>query len=107
MLSCDNLRDNGHVARAAVIGLAQRQDAALAAWIEQQVTFPCTMVDRIVPAVTEETQREITGLLGIADPCGVACEPFRQWVIEDNFVAGRPDWQRVGAQFVPDVAPTS
>lgn len=105
VLSCDNLRDNGHVARAAVIGLAQRQDAALAAWIDQQVTFPCTMVDRIVPAVTEETQREITGLLGIADPCGVACEPFRQWVIEDNFVAGRPDWQRVGAQFVPDVAP--
>jgi fructuronate reductase len=63
------------------------------------------MVDRIVPAVTDETHQEIRDLLGVADPCGVACEPFRQWVIEDDFVNGRPDWDRVGAQFVADVAP--
>lgn len=105
VLSCDNLRENGHVARAVVTGLAQQRDPDLAAWIDEHVTFPCTMVDRIVPAVTEETQQEIAQLLGTEDPCGVACEPFRQWVIEDNFVAGRPDWQRVGAQFVTDVAP--
>lgn len=105
VLSCDNLRDNGHVARAAVLGLAQLRDPALAAWIDANVTFPSTMVDRIVPAVTPETEQEIAALLGVADPCGVACEPFRQWVIEDNFVNGRPDWDRVGAQFVNDVAP--
>ncbi|ALV92345.1 MULTISPECIES: fructuronate reductase [Pantoea] len=105
VLSCDNLRDNGHVARAAVVGLAQLRDPSLAQWIAANVTFPSCMVDRIVPAVTEETQQEISALLGVNDPCGVACEPFRQWVIEDNFVNGRPDWDRVGAQFVTDVAP--
>lgn len=105
VLSCDNLRDNGHVARAAVLGLAQLRDPALAAWIDANVTFPSTMVDRIVPAVTPETEQEIAELLGVEDPCGVACEPFRQWVVEDNFVNGRPDWDRVGAQFVTDVAP--
>ncbi|ORM64302.1 fructuronate reductase [Pantoea rodasii] len=105
VLSCDNLRDNGHVARAAVVGLAQLRDAQLAKWIGENVTFPSSMVDRIVPAVTDETRQEICDLLGVADPCGVACEPFRQWVIEDNFVNGRPDWDHVGAQFVADVAP--
>ena len=105
VLSCDNLRDNGHVARAAVLGLARLRNAALADWIEANVTFPGTMVDRIVPALTPETQQEIATLLGVDDPCGIACEPFRQWVIEDNFVNGRPDWDRVGAQFVTDVAP--
>ncbi|EHD21864.1 MULTISPECIES: fructuronate reductase [Brenneria] len=105
VLSCDNLRDNGHVARAAVLGLALQRDAALAQWIASQVTFPCTMVDRIVPAATEESLQEIAALLGAYDPCAIACEPFRQWVIEDNFVNGRPDWDLVGAQFVEDVAP--
>lgn len=54
------------------------------------------MVDRIVPAVTTATLAQIEQQLGMADPVGVACEPFRQWVIEDNFVAGRPAWEKVG-----------
>ena len=61
------------------------------------------MVDRIVPAATPETLQEIADQLGVYDPCAIACEPFRQWVIEDNFVNGRPDWDKVGAQFVADV----
>lgn len=105
VLSCDNLRNNGQVARSAVVGLAQQRDPALAAWIAECVTFPSCMVDRIVPAVTDQTQQEIAALLGVNDPCGVACEPFSQWVIEDHFINGRPDWDRVGAQFVADVAP--
>ncbi|MBC8944184.1 D-mannonate oxidoreductase [Xenorhabdus indica] len=105
ILSCDNVRENGHVAREAVLGLARLQDKKLAQWIEKQVTFPCTMVDRIVPAATPETLTEIAQQLGVEDPCAIACEPFRQWVIEDNFVNGRPDWDRAGAQFVDDVAP--
>lgn len=105
VLSCDNLRENGHVARTAVLGFAEALDPALAAWIKQHVSFPCTMVDRIVPAVTAESQQEIAALLGVNDPCALACEPFRQWVIEDNFVSGRPEWDRVGVQFVTDVAP--
>lgn len=105
VLSCDNVRDNGHVAKAAVLGFASVRDADLAEWIEQHVTFPCTMVDRIVPAATPESLALIAEQLGVYDPCAIACEPFRQWVIEDNFVNGRPDWDRAGAQFVDDVMP--
>ncbi|WP_318462206.1 fructuronate reductase [Photobacterium leiognathi] len=105
VMSCDNVQENGHVARAAVLDFANLVDVELASWIEANVTFPCTMVDRIVPAATEETLTEIAQLVGVEDPCGIACEPFRQWVIEDNFVAGRPDWNVAGAEFVSDVVP--
>ncbi|MGR5452660.1 fructuronate reductase [Vibrio rotiferianus] len=105
VMSCDNVQENGHVAKAAVLEFAQLLDPELRDWIETNVTFPCTMVDRIVPAATEETLTEIAELLGCEDPCGIACEPFRQWVIEDNFVAGRPDWNVAGAEFVADVVP--
>ena len=105
VMSCDNVRENGHVAKVAVLGLAQARDPALAAWIEAHATFPCTMVDRIVPAATPETLQEIADQLGVYDPCAIACEPFRQWVIEDSFVNGRPEWDKVGAQFVEDVVP--
>ncbi len=105
VMSCDNVRENGHVAKVAVLGLAQARDPLLAAWIEAHATFPCTMVDRIVPAATPETLQEIADQLGVYDPCAIACEPFRQWVIEDSFVSGRPAWDKVGAQFVEDVVP--
>ncbi|MGY3570251.1 fructuronate reductase [Vibrio paucivorans] len=105
VMSCDNVQENGHVAKSAILEFAKLLDAELGTWIEANVTFPCTMVDRIVPAATEETLNEITELLGVQDPCGIACEPFRQWVIEDNFVAGRPDWNIAGAEFVADVVP--
>ncbi|STJ16399.1 D-mannonate oxidoreductase, NAD-binding [Escherichia coli] len=59
VMSCDNVRENGHVAKVAVLGLAQARDPQLAAWIEENVTFPCTMVDRIVPAATPETLQEM------------------------------------------------
>jgi fructuronate reductase len=105
ILSCDNVPENGHVARRAILGYANLLDQQLAGWIESHVSFPCTMVDRIVPAATPETLMAIGELLGVADPCGIATEPFRQWVIEDNFVAGRPCWEKVGAQLVKDVIP--
>ena len=105
VMSCDNVQGNGHVAKAAILEFTQLLDTKLATWIEQNVTFPCTMVDRIVPAATEQTLSEITNLIGVEDPCGIACEPFRQWVIEDNFVAGRPEWDIAGAEFVDDVVP--
>ncbi|WP_369790205.1 mannitol dehydrogenase family protein [Rouxiella sp. WC2420] len=106
ILSCDNIPENGHVVKNAILGLAQAKDPALASWIHEAVTFPSTMVDRIVPALTEEFEAEITESLGgISDPCGIAAEPFIQWVIEDNFVAGRPAWEIAGAQLVDDVLP--
>ncbi|USD67832.1 fructuronate reductase [Vibrio sp. SCSIO 43136] len=106
VMSCDNVQENGHVARAAVLDFAMLVDQELAGWIEANVTFPCTMVDRIVPAATQETLSQIEALVGVEEPCGIACEPFRQWVIEDNFVNGRPDWDVIdGATFVEDVVP--
>lgn len=105
VLSCDNIPENGHLVKNAVLGLAQARSPELAAWIEQRVTFPSTMVDRIVPAATQETLQQITEILGVSDPCAIACEPFIQWVVEDNFVAGRPAWDKVGAQLVDNVIP--
>ncbi|WP_058909976.1 mannitol dehydrogenase family protein [Entomohabitans teleogrylli] len=105
VMSCDNMPENGHVTRNVVTAYAAALDAALAQWISDNVTFPSTMVDRIVPAVTPETLERIEQLTGVRDPAGVACEPFRQWVIEDNFVAGRPAWEKAGAELVQDVLP--
>ena len=105
VMSCDNMPENGHVTRNVVLAYARALDADLAEWIAQNVTFPSTMVDRIVPAVTTETLDKIEQLTGVRDPAGVACEPFRQWVIEDNFVAGRPAWEKAGAELVSDVVP--
>lgn len=105
-LSCDNIPENGLVLKKAILGLAKVRDQKLADWIETHTTFPCTMVDRIVPAATSGTLNEIQTILGgMTDPCGIACEPFIQWVIEDNFVTNRPNWNEVGAEFVKDVVP--
>ena len=105
MLSCDNIPDNGHVVKNAVLGMAQKRSAGLSEWIDSHVSFPGTMVDRIVPAATEASLAEITDALGVEDPCAISCEPFIQWVVEDNFVAGRPEWEVAGVQMVQDVLP--
>lgn len=106
LLSCDNIPENGHVLRRAVLDLAQARDPALADWIATAATFPCTMVDRIVPAATPATLDEIAAALGgVRDECAIACEPFIQWVVEDNFTAGRPAWEQAGVQLVSDVLP--
>ena len=105
VLSCDNIPDNGHVVKNAVLGMAQQRSAELAQWIGEQVSFPGTMVDRIVPAATDASLAEIAEVLGVDDPCAISCEPFIQWVIEDNFVAGRPEWEAAGVQMVDDVLP--
>ena len=104
-LSCDNIQHNGTVLRDAVLALAGLRDPALAEWIEQHGSFPSTMVDRITP-VTADT--DVAGLVeryGIVDRWPVFSETFKQFVIEDRFLAGRPAWEEVGAQFVDDVAP--
>lgn len=105
VLSCDNIPDNGHVVKNAVLGMAGKRSAELAGWIEAHVSFPGTMVDRIVPAATDASLAEITQELGVEDPCAISCEPFIQWVVEDNFVAGRPEWEVAGVQMVEDVLP--
>ena len=102
VMSCDNLPGNGHVAQAAVCGLARLSDPALADWIKANVAFPNGMVDRITPA-TGPRERAMAEAFGLSDPVPVTCEPFRQWVLEDNFPAGRPALEAVGVTFTPHV----
>ncbi len=100
--SCDNLQGNGDVLRDTLLGLARLQDPDLADWIASRCTFPNAMVDCIVPA-TGPAERELVREFGIDDAAPVTHENFRQWVIEDRFCAGRPDWDRAGATFTDDV----
>lgn len=104
-LSCDNLAGNGHLLRRLVLDFAAHRDPELAEWIAETVPFPSTMVDRITPASTPATLADARRLTGIEDSLAVETEPFLQWVIEDNFAQGRPDWDRAGALFVQDVTP--
>ena len=104
LLSCDNLADNGHQLRR-LLGEYLAGEAGLAAWVEAHCTFPCSMVDRIVPATTDADRAEIEARLGLRDEGVVLTEPFSQWVIEDAFAGPRPVWERHGAQIVRDVAP--
>lgn len=100
--SCDNLLGNGHVLRQTVVSLARLSDPELADWIETHCTFPNAMVDCIVPA-TGPKELELVKEFGIEDMVPVTHENFRQWVIEDNFCAGRPDWDKAGATFSDNV----
>jgi fructuronate reductase len=105
VLCCDNLPSNGKVVRRLVVEFARLRDAALASFIEEKVPFPSTMVDRITPASTEKTYADAARLTGFEDRAAVETEPFVQWIVEDDFVSGRPDWETAGAIFVEDVAP--
>ncbi|RQW64586.1 mannitol dehydrogenase family protein [Vibrio viridaestus] len=105
VMSCDNLSNNGKVLKAAITKYALLVDPSLADWIESEVRFPCTMVDRIVPAPNETTFEDIRQYSGVYDPCSVSSESFKQWVIEESFSKDRPQWESVGAQLVKDVKP--
>lgn len=104
VLSLDNLPENGQLAKSAVCELARAVDPALADWIEYQATFPSTMVDRIVPATTADVVEKVREMTGFEDQAAVQHEPFRQWVVEDNFINGdHPDFAAAGALLVSDV----
>ncbi|HEX2914437.1 MAG TPA: mannitol dehydrogenase family protein [Chloroflexia bacterium] len=105
VLSCDNLQGNGKIAKTAILSFARLQSETLAAWIEANVAFPNGMVDRITPQTTEADRLYVAQAFGIEDAWPVMTEPFRQWVLEDNFCNGRPPFEEVGVQLVSDVHP--
>lgn len=104
VMSCDNLPENGHVCSQTLIGLAQLSDHAFAQWVREHVAFPNSMVDCITPATSDRERDLVRDQFGIIDAVPVVCEPFRQWVLEDNFPQGRPALEQVGAEFVSDVS---
>jgi fructuronate reductase len=105
LISCDNVPSNGARLGAAMLKFAALRSRELTRWIEECVTFPSTMVDRIVPATTPEDVDKVSEALGARDPGAVVGEPFRQWVIEDKFAGERPPLDLAGATFVADAKP--
>ncbi len=103
ILSCDNLQHNGDTAKRMFSAFIAAQDAALAEWVSQNVTFPNSMVDRITPATTPSDIERLNFKNGTDDQAPVYCEDFIQWVIEDRFIAGRPAWEQVGVEFTDNV----
>jgi fructuronate reductase len=105
LISCDNLPHNGAVLRDVLVSFADALDPELGAWIEANVAFPSTMVDRIVPATTEADRAGLLETQRYQDQGLVKAEPFSQWVIEDRFASERPPFESVGVQMVADVRP--
>lgn len=103
VLCCDNLPQNGKTVRRIVTRFATLRDPELGRFVADRVAFPCTMVDRITPATREEDRAAVAAALGCDDAWPVVTEPFRQWVIEDDFPLGRPRWEEAGALLVEDV----
>ncbi len=102
---CDNVPDNGEMVAHVVRDVAALVDPSLAEWVEENVGFATTMVDRITPSISDEALQAITDDTGVEDPAAVATEPFTEWVIAGDFKAGRPDWEAAGANFVDDITP--
>ncbi|MDH6622996.1 fructuronate reductase [Streptomyces sp. LBL] len=109
VVSCDNMADNGGALRRVVHDFVRASGWPDRAWVldrmASSVTFPSTVVDRIVPATGEADRTTAQAALGVRDALCVTAEPYRQWVLEDTFAAPRPPWERDGALFVPDVTP--
>jgi mannitol 2-dehydrogenase len=103
--SCDNVQHNGVITRKVISAMAKRQDPDLSQWIEDNVSFPNAMVDRITPVTTKLDIDYVEETFQAVDLWPITCESFTQWVIEDDFCCGRPNWDLVGAQFVSDVTP--
>ncbi len=105
VMSCDNIQGNGDVAHKMITAFARLQDADLADWIEREVPFPNSMVDRITPVTSDDDRQVLAERFDVEDEWPVVCEPFTQWVLEDRFVDGRPPYDDVGVQLVDDVEP--
>jgi fructuronate reductase len=105
VVSCDNLSGNGAAARASVLGMAEQLDPLLAAWITENVSFVDTSIDRITPRTTDADKAAIAAATGYADASPVVTEPFASWVLQGEFPAGRPAWERAGAVFVEELEP--
>jgi fructuronate reductase len=105
LMSCDNLPHNGSLLKAVLTAFVAKAAPEVSEWLAANVSFPATMVDRIVPATTDTDIARLEARLGMADQGMVKAEPFTQWVIEDDFAGPRPAFEDVGAQMVADVRP--
>jgi fructuronate reductase len=105
ILSCDNLSQNSRLLRAVLVDYLALSFPEVIEWLDSATTFPCSVVDRIVPAMTAQQKQRQALQLGLVDESAVTTEPFSQWIIEDRFAGHRPAWDKVGVQLVEDVLP--
>jgi mannitol 2-dehydrogenase len=105
VMSCDNLPGNGELTRRVFTTFARLRELELGDWIEHEVRFPNSMVDRITPVTTDDDRAEIRDRFGLDDQWPVVCEPYTQWVLEDTFTDGRPPYEQAGVQLVDQVEP--
>ena len=105
LLSCDNIQHNGNICREMLMAFMKEAEPGLTVWTDNYITFPNSMVDRITPATAQSDINNLKAQYEIEDAWPVVCEPFIQWVIEDDFANGRPSWESAGVQFVNDVSP--
>jgi fructuronate reductase len=105
IVSCDNVHTNGEVLRERVLAEAEPIDEQAAGWIDREVSFVSTSVDRITPRITDADREIVVGELGLADAAPVVTEPFSDWILSGEFPAGRPEWELAGARFVDDIEP--
>jgi mannitol 2-dehydrogenase len=105
VMSCDNIPGNGSLTRRVLTAFARLRDTDLAAWIGTHVAFPSSMVDRITPVTTDADREQLAAEFGVEDAWPVVCEPYLQWVLEDDFPIGRPFFEAAGVQLVDDVGP--
>jgi mannitol 2-dehydrogenase len=103
--SCDNIPHNGDVSKRMLMAYVKKAEPRMTDWIEKEIAFPNSMVDRITPVTSLKDKENLKAVFSIDDACPVVCEPYIQWVIEDNYANGRPSWETVGTKFVKDVAP--
>jgi mannitol 2-dehydrogenase len=105
IMSCDNLQGNGNLTRRVITEFARLREAGLGDWVDREVHFPNSMVDRITPVTTDADRAEVRERFGVDDRWPVVCEPYTQWVLEDSFTAGRPFYEHAGVQIVEQVEP--
>ena len=105
VMSCDNLQGNGYLSKRVFTAFARLRDPGLGDWVDREVCFPSSMVDRITPVTTDDDRAEVRERFGIQDRWPVVCEPYTQWVLQDAFTAGRPPYEQAGVQVVDQVEP--
>lgn len=105
VMSCDNIQGNGDVASKMFLSFTKAIDPELSSWVEENIPFPNSMVDRITPETTDQDREDIKEKHGYEDAWPVVCEDFTQWVLQEKFAQGRPDYDEVGVQVVDDVVP--
>lgn len=103
--SCDNMEHNGDVIRRMLYAFISKADPDMISWLDEYIAFPNSMVDRITPVTTDNLKVTLVEKFGIQDAWPVVCEPYYQWIIQDSYAAGRPEWEQAGVQLVPDVTP--